>query len=103
MLEPIGGSAAGSRLHQVVRLDAFLEAFGCIGAIASGLVFEGAAWLVAFRASQRERGDHTLLQAVRSSKDPTVSPYCSKTLPRCSATGCAFRRVSVSSSEHACA
>jgi len=35
VLEPIGATAAGKRLHQVEGLDAFLGASGCIGAIAS--------------------------------------------------------------------
>lgn len=40
--------------------------------LALSLVFEGAAWLVAFRAFGRERSRHGLLGAVRRSKDPTV-------------------------------
>lgn len=35
-------------------------------------VFEGAAWLVAFRAFQKLKGPRSYLQAVRDSKDPTT-------------------------------
>lgn len=41
VLEPIGASAAGVRLHQVEGLGAFLEASGCIGAIASAVLGQG--------------------------------------------------------------
>lgn len=36
------------------------------------MIFEGAAWWIAFREFQRTRGDQSLLAAVRNSKDPTV-------------------------------
>ncbi len=37
-----------------------------------GLVFEGAVWVVAFRAFKAEKGKRGWIQAVRASKDPTV-------------------------------
>ncbi len=37
-----------------------------------GIIFEGIVWVVAFRSFQQERGQRTILQAVRASKDPTV-------------------------------
>lgn len=36
------------------------------------MIFEGAAWTIAFKAFNRQRGSHGLFQAVRRSKDPTV-------------------------------
>jgi len=42
------------------------------GVLALGLVFESGAWIVAYRAFDRQRGRHGLLAAVRRSKDPTV-------------------------------
>lgn len=36
------------------------------------LIFEGAVWLVAFRAFGEERGDKGWLEAVHDSKDPTI-------------------------------
>ena len=36
------------------------------------LIFEGAAWTIAFREFNRSRGARGILQAVRRSKDPTV-------------------------------
>jgi len=38
VLEPIGATAAGKRLHHVEGLDRFLAASGCIGAIASAVL-----------------------------------------------------------------
>lgn len=38
VLEPIGATAAGIRLHQIEGLAAFLEASGCVGAIASAVI-----------------------------------------------------------------
>ncbi len=40
--------------------------------LAFAMVFEGAAWTVAFRAFNRSRRGRSLLQAVRQSKDPTL-------------------------------
>ncbi len=40
--------------------------------ITLALVFEGAAWWVAFREFQRTRGKQSLFGAVKNSKDPTV-------------------------------
>ncbi len=40
--------------------------------LALAMVFEGAAWLVAFRAFNRMRGKRGFLEEVRRSKDPTV-------------------------------
>jgi divalent metal cation (Fe/Co/Zn/Cd) transporter len=37
-----------------------------------GVVFEGAVWLVALKAFNKQRGGKSLLAEVRSSKDPTV-------------------------------
>lgn len=42
------------------------------GVLGLALIFEGAAWLVAFRAFQRTRGKQSMMSAVRNSKDPTV-------------------------------
>tara|TARA_R110000751_G_scaffold10055_2_gene37326 strand:- start:163494 stop:164507 length:1014 start_codon:yes stop_codon:yes gene_type:complete len=36
------------------------------------MVFEGAAWMVAYKAFNKERGEAPFLQAIRRSKDPTV-------------------------------
>lgn len=36
------------------------------------LVFEGAAWFVAYRAFETTRGKHSFFDAIRRSKDPTV-------------------------------
>lgn len=36
------------------------------------MIFEGAAWVVAYREFNKMRGNHSLLQEVRRSKDPTV-------------------------------
>lgn len=36
------------------------------------MIFEGVAWMIAFKAFNRQRGSRGLLQAVRHSKDPTV-------------------------------
>ena len=35
------------------------------------VLFEGASWLVAFKAFNKERGDRPLMQTIRRSKDPT--------------------------------
>ena len=40
--------------------------------LAASVVFEGAVWLVAFKAFDRERGDLSWTSAIRASKDPTV-------------------------------
>lgn len=40
--------------------------------LALALVFEGTAWTFAFREFNRFRGKHSLIHAVRQSKDPTV-------------------------------
>ncbi len=40
--------------------------------LALSLVFEAAAWMVAYRAFNQERGDTPFFKAIRSSKDPTV-------------------------------
>ena len=40
--------------------------------LAIAMVFEGAAWMVAFRAFNHARGNHGFLEEVRRSKDPTV-------------------------------
>lgn len=40
--------------------------------LAVAFAFEGAAWLVAFRAFQKLKGRRSYLQAVRESKDPTT-------------------------------
>ncbi len=40
--------------------------------LALAMVFEGAAWMVAFREFNRVRGDRGFLEEVRHSKDPTV-------------------------------
>ncbi|MBX7248987.1 MAG: cation diffusion facilitator family transporter [Caulobacteraceae bacterium] len=37
-----------------------------------GVVFEGAVWIVAFKAFNKERGRKSIWSAVRNSKDPTV-------------------------------
>jgi len=42
------------------------------GVLSLAMVFEGAAWWVAFREFQRTRGDESFVGAVRNSKDPTV-------------------------------
>ena len=36
------------------------------------MVFEGAAWVVAYREFNKVRGNHSLLREVRRSKDPTI-------------------------------
>jgi cation diffusion facilitator family transporter len=40
--------------------------------LALALVFEGAAWFVAYKAFQSTRGKHSFIEAIRRSKDPTV-------------------------------
>ncbi|MHA0337292.1 cation diffusion facilitator family transporter [Sphingomonas aquatilis] len=40
--------------------------------LALGMVFEGAVWLVAFRAFRAEKGEGGWIAAIRASKDPTV-------------------------------
>lgn len=40
--------------------------------LALGMLFEGAVWLVAFRAFRAEKGEATWIAAIRASKDPTV-------------------------------
>lgn len=40
-LEPFEATAAGIRLHQIAGLAAFLEASGCVGAIASAILGKG--------------------------------------------------------------
>jgi cation diffusion facilitator family transporter len=40
--------------------------------LALSIVFEGAVWLVALKAFNRQRGGRSILAEVRSSKDPTV-------------------------------
>lgn len=42
------------------------------GVLAVSMVFEGAAWLVAYREFNRQRGDQPFFKAIRRSKDPTV-------------------------------
>lgn len=42
------------------------------GVLALAMVFEGAAWLVAFREFRRTKGSQGWFSAVRNSKDPTV-------------------------------
>lgn len=40
--------------------------------LTAAILFEGAAWVIAFRAFNRTRGPRTLWQAIRRSKDPTT-------------------------------
>jgi cation diffusion facilitator family transporter len=40
--------------------------------LAFAMLFEGVAWYVAYKEFQKTRGQRTLIQAVRDSKDPTV-------------------------------
>jgi cation diffusion facilitator family transporter len=40
--------------------------------LGSGVLFEGAVWIVALKAFNKQRGRRSLLAEVRSSKDPTV-------------------------------
>ncbi|MGI9414595.1 MAG: cation diffusion facilitator family transporter [Hyphomicrobiales bacterium] len=42
------------------------------GVLGLGMVFEGVAWYIAYRAFNRERGDLPFMAAIRQSKDPTV-------------------------------
>lgn len=37
-----------------------------------GVLFEGAVWVVAFKAFKRERGQRSMIAAIRASKDPTT-------------------------------
>ena len=37
-----------------------------------GIAFEGAVWLVAFRAFNAERGESGIIESIRNSKDPTI-------------------------------
>ncbi len=37
-----------------------------------GMVFEGVAWMIAYRAFNQQRGDMSFVSAIRHSKDPTV-------------------------------
>jgi cation diffusion facilitator family transporter len=40
--------------------------------LALGIVFEGAVWMVAFKAFRAEKGDGGWIAAIRASKDPTI-------------------------------
>lgn len=55
-------------LHPVPMTDPLWS----YGVLALSLVFEGTAWVIAFRAFDKQRGQHGVLAAIRRSKDPTV-------------------------------
>lgn len=42
------------------------------GVLVLAMIFEGAAWWVAFKEFQKTRGDQSWISAIRNSKDPTV-------------------------------
>ncbi len=72
----IFGLGAGVSIYEGLRqlanpepVESYTAAYIVLGV---ALVFEGAAWTVAFREVNRARGNRSLFQAVRRSKDPTV-------------------------------
>lgn len=72
----IFGLGAGISLYEGITKIAdphpvtnFMVNYAVLGA---AIVFEGVAWRIAYREFNRVRGDHSLFQEVRRSKDPTV-------------------------------
>ena len=72
----IFGLGAGISFYEGVRklsnphpISNFAINYAVLGA---AIIFEGIAWFIAFREFNRVRGDRTIFQEVRRSKDPTV-------------------------------
>ena len=72
----IFGLGAGVSMFEGIRqiadpheVTSYTAAYVVLGI---SLIFEGGSWFVAFREVSRARGDRSLVQLVRRSKDPTV-------------------------------
>ncbi len=59
-------------IHKIQNPEPIRDAYINYAILAFAMVFEGAAWLVAFRAFNSTRGKRSLLDAVLASKDPTI-------------------------------
>jgi cation diffusion facilitator family transporter len=59
-------------IHKVQHPEPIRDAGISYVILAFAMIFEGAAWLVAYRAFSSTRGKRSLLAAVRASKDPSI-------------------------------
>ena len=59
-------------VHKVQHPEPIRDAGISYVILAFAMIFEGAAWLVAYRAFSSTRGKRSLLAAVRASKDPSI-------------------------------
>ncbi len=59
-------------IHKIQNPEPIRDAYINYAILAFAMVFEGAAWLIAFRAFNSTRGKRSLLDAVLASKDPTI-------------------------------
>lgn len=59
-------------LHKFLHPEPIKSAFINYIVLSAAIVFEGFAWWMAFKEFQKRRGNRTIMQAVRQSKDPSV-------------------------------
>ena len=59
-------------LHKIADPQPLSDAYVNYIVLGLAMVFEAAAWTVAYRAFERERGNTPILRAVRQSKDPAL-------------------------------
>ena len=59
-------------LHRIAHPEPIQNAWVNYLVLGLSRLFEGAAWLVAFREFNKQRGSRSILKELRSSKDPTV-------------------------------
>ncbi|HMQ94270.1 MAG TPA: cation diffusion facilitator family transporter [Amaricoccus sp.] len=59
-------------LHKIADPHPITDAYVNYIVLGLAMVFEAAAWTVAYRAFERERGNTPILRAVRQSKDPAL-------------------------------
>ena len=69
--------------------------------LGSGVLFEGAVWIIALRAFNKERAGRRWLLAIRSSKDPTVFTVLFEDTAALSGLGVALLGVFLSEAFHA--
>ncbi|SLN35109.1 cation diffusion facilitator family transporter [Oceanibacterium hippocampi] len=66
------GVAAYEGVNKLLNPHPIANAYVNYLVLGAAMLFEGAAWYVAFVAFRKEQGDRGLLEAVRRSKDPTI-------------------------------
>jgi len=59
-------------IHKVQHPEPIRNAFVSYAILSFAMIFEGGAWLIAYRAFNSTRGKRSLLDAVRASKDPSI-------------------------------